>query len=159
MTKKVTNYTLKKATEHLFYEVWMFYKTLFLLRQPRNQIEINILLDAFAVHARNLFNFFYPKNNLKPDDMIVTDYLAKPRVFDLSKTKKSDLRFIVKKANKQVTHLTYARNRYSQKTKPWPFVEIGQKMHKTLSSFYNALPNPYKKWQYIIKLKKIMGEL
>ena len=156
MSKKITNYTLRKATEHLYYEAWMFYQTLVLLRHPRPQIEVNILLDAFVVHARNLFDFFYPKEHLKPDDMIVTDYLLKPKIFNSSKIKKSELLFIVRKADKQLAHLTYARNRYNQKTKPWPFVDIGRKMHKTLSSFYYALPNSYRKWSHIVALKKVI---
>lgn len=156
MSRKITNYALRKAAEHLFYETWMFYQTLVLLRQPRQQIEINILLDAFAVHTRNLFDFFYPKEHIKPDDMVVTDYLEKPKVFNTSKTKKSELLFIVRKADKQVAHLTYARNRYNQKTKPWPFVEIGRKMHKTLGAFYDVLPKSYKKWLHIIELKKVI---
>lgn len=156
MNRKITNYTLKKAAEHLFYEAWMFYQTLVLLRQPRQQIEVNILLDAFVVHARNLFDFFYPKRHSKPDDMVVTDYLPKLKVFNVGKTKKRDLLFVVRKADKQVAHLTYARNRYNQKTKSWSFVDIGRKMHKTLSAFYNTLPNPYKKWLHFVKLKRVI---
>lgn len=156
MNRKITNYALRKAAEHLYYEAWMFYQTLVLLRQPRHQIEVNILLDAFVVHTRNLFDFFYPKEHLKPDDMVVADYLLKPKVFNAGKIKKSELLFIVRKADKQLAHLTYARNRYNQKTKPWPFVDIGRKMHKTLSSFYDALPSSYRKWSYIIKLKTVI---
>lgn len=156
MSKKITNYTLRKAAEHLLYEVSMFYQTLVFLRKPRHQIEVNILLDGFAVHTRNLFDFFYPKEHLKPDDMVVTDYLVRLKVFNSGKTKKSELLFIVRKADKQVAHLTYARNRYNQKTKSWPFVDIGRKMHNTLSSFYDALPNSYRKWSHIVELKKVI---
>lgn len=156
MIRKITNYTLRKATEHLYYEAWMFYQTLVLLRQSRQQIEVNILLDVFVVHTRNLFDFFYPKKHSKPDDMVVTDYLPKLKVFNMDKTKKNDLLFVVRKADKQVAHLTYARNRYNQKTKSWSFVDIGRKMHKTLSAFHNALPDPYRKWFHIVKLKKVI---
>ena len=156
MNRRITKYTLKKAAEHLFYEAWMFYQTLVLLTKPQHQLEVNILLDAFAIHARNLFDFFYPKQHFKPDDMVVSDFVTKPKVFNAGKTKKRDLVFVIRKADKQVAHLTYARNRYNQKTKPWPFVDIGRKMHKTLSAFYDALPDSYKKWQYIIELKKVI---
>ena len=156
--RNISKYTLKKATEHIFYEAWMFYETLVPLTKAKNQIEINILLDAFSIHARNLFDFLYPKDHSKKDDILVYDYLNSKRGFDNGKTKKKDLLFIVRKTDKQVAHLTYARNRYNSKTKPWSFVEIGRKMHKTLESFYNNLPGSYKEWDYIRKLKKVIDD-
>lgn len=156
MNRIITKHSLKKSTEHLYYEAWMFYQTLIPLTQSRHQIEVNILLDAFAVHTRNLFDFFYPKQHYKSDDMLVTDFINKPRFFNANKTKKKDLIFIVRKTDKQVAHLTYTRNRFNKKTKPWPFIEIGRKMHKTLSAFYDVLPKSYKKWAHIIELKKVI---
>lgn len=156
MPRNITNYTLKKATEHVFYEAWMFFQTLTLLTKSKNQIEVNILLDAFSIHARNLFDFFYPKAHAKDDDILVYDYINDKGNFDKQKTKKKDLMFIVRKADKQVAHLTYTRNGYNSKTKPWPLGEIGKKMHKTLESFYNNLPNSYRKWDYIVRLKEII---
>lgn len=134
----------------------MFYQTLALLTSPRHQLEVNILLDAFTIHARNLFNFFYSKKHANPDDILVFDYIKNCKVFNVHKTKKKDLMFIVRKTDKQTSHLTYTRNRYNSKTKPWPFLEIGRKMHKTLGSFYNNLPDSYKSLPYIIKLKKVI---
>lgn len=156
MSRKITDYALRKATEHFCYEAVMFYHTIVLLRQQQDQTERNILLDAFVVHTRNLFDFLYPKEGVKPDDMLVTDYIDKCRAFNANKTRKKDLKFIVRKADKQVAHLTYTRNRYNQKTKSWSFVDIGRKMHKTLSAFYNALPDSYKKWPYFIELKRVI---
>lgn len=164
MKRKITKYTLEKATEHLYYEAKTFYQTLellklALLKQPRCQTEVNILLDAFAIHTRNLFDFFYPKKNFKPDDMLVSHYVDKPSNYGRNKTKKKDLRFILRKVDKQVVHLTYARNRYNPKTKPWPYVDIGEKMSKTLIAFYEALPNSYKNWNNIKKLKEVINSL
>ena len=72
-------YTLKKASEHIYYEAWMFFNTSYLLSNVTDQTDINILLDAFAIHARNLFEFLYPKptNQRKPDDIVVYDYINK----------------------------------------------------------------------------------
>lgn len=155
--RKITEYSLKKSTEHLSYEIWMFYETLNSLRYSKNQKDINILLDSFTIHTRNLFDFFYPRRkNFKKDDMVVTDFITKLKDFNSSKTKKRDLMFIIRKADKQVAHLTYTRNRYNSKTKPWPFIDIGRKMYKTLNIFYNSLPNQYKKWPYIIQIKSIL---
>ena len=159
MNRKITKYTLEKATEHLSYEISLFYQTLVFLTQPRPQIEVNILLDSFAIHTRNLFDFFYPKKNTKPDDMLVSDFIGKSSYFSRNKTKKKDLIFVVRKADKQVAHLTYARNRYNQNTKRWPFVAIGIKMIKTLNAFYKALPNSYKNWTDFKELKKVNDSL
>jgi hypothetical protein len=156
MTRKITTYTLKKSTEHLFYEAEMFCITLALLTQVNDQMNKNILLDGFVIHTRNLFDFLYPKRNIHKDDMVATDFLTHPKTFNISKTKKKDLMFIVGKANKQVAHLTYSRNRYSGRTKQWSYVFIGRKMLKTLCAFYNCLSTQYKGWPNIINLKKVI---
>lgn len=114
------------------------------------------MLDAFALHTRNLFDFFYPKKHRHSDDVIVNQYLTKSASFKVNKTKKKDLLFISKKTDKQVAHLTYSRNRYSVKTKPWQFQYIVEKMHNTIKAFYESLPDDYKKWRYFSNLKKLL---
>lgn len=164
MKRRITKESLKKATEHLLYETGMFYQTLALLTQPRHQFEVNLLLDSFALHSRNLFYFFYPiqkskknpKIKFKNDDMFAFDYIDKPGNFRRGKTKKKDLKLILRKVDKQVAHLTYARNRYNLKTKSWPFIDIGKKLTKTLAAFYDSLPYSYKNWDNIKKLKNII---
>jgi len=150
----MTRYKLRKATEHIYYEAWMFYQTLSLLKVSRNPIGRNILLDAFAIHTRNLFDFFYPKKTNRHDDMSVNDYVSDSSYFKSNRTPKRDLLFIVRKADKQVAHLTYIRNRYNKKSKNWPFLRIGQRMHKNLEAFYFSIPNSYRKWEYFIKFKE-----
>ena len=157
--KNITNYTLKKATEHIFYEAWMFFETIKILRKPISQISRNILLDAYAIHCRNLFLFLYPASKNQKDDILVNHYIEKKKEYNRNKTKRGELKFILKKANKQAAHLTYSRNRFGKKTKPWFFVDIGKKMHKSLVAFYEALPEPYQKWSYFIKLKKALNEV
>lgn len=163
--KNITKYALKKSTEHLFYETQMFYQTLIFLTQQRPQLEVNILLDSFAIHSRSLIYFFYPKKNIRPNDILVSDFINKSNIlnksskFNLGKTKKKDLKFIIKKVDKQVAHLTYNRNRYSIKNKLWPFYEIGKKMNKTLTSFFEILPESYKNWFYFKEIKKIIDSL
>jgi len=160
MKIKVSSYSLKKSTEHLLYEVWMFYQTLVLLTKPQDVVSRNILLDAFAIHTRNMFDFFYPKkpNMLKKDDMIVNDFMIDKRQFDHNKTSKRELFFIIRKADKQVAHLTYARNRYSAKNKSWHFVLIGRKFNNTLCAFYDSLAVNQQKWKKIVDLKTIIDK-
>ena len=155
MTRRITEYSLKKASEHVYYEAWMFFITAELLKVPRHQIEVNVLLDAFAIHTRNLFDFLYP---LKPrgDDIIAADFLEKKSLYRQSKTKKQELAFIQRKANKQVAHLTYARNRYSKKNKPWPFFKVERGMKKSLIAFYDSLPIKYQRWQNFKELNQLL---
>lgn len=150
---RITKYTLRKSTEHLYYEADNFFTTLVLLTKVSNQMQINILLDAFAIHTRNLFDFFYPKEVIRTNDMFATDFSINLKTFNISKTRKKDLAFVIRKTDRQVVHLTYARNRYSKRTKPWRFVDIGRKMHKTLCAFYDSLPTQYRNWPNIKKLK------
>jgi len=157
--RKITKYTLKKASEHIYYEVLMFNQTLELLIQKKPQIEINILLDSFAIHARNLLDFFYPKDSARIDDLLVFDFIDKLFYYNRNKTKKKELIFISRKVDKQVAHLTYTRNRYNQNTKAWPFVDISRKINKTLKAFYYSLPDSYKNWRYFQELKKVIDLL
>ena len=157
-SRKISNYSLKKASEHVLYEVWMFFQTLELLLHNPNQLEINILLDAFAIHTRNLFDFLYPKRNYKKDDIIIYDYIINRKNYERNKTLKVDLKFIVRKADKQVAHLTYSRNKYNTKTKPWAFLEIGRKMHLTLSAFCKSLDKRQQQISNFLKLKSILDK-
>ena len=159
MCKTHSEYTLKKSTEHLYYEIDMFYTTLLSLTSVKNQVEVNVLLDAFAIHTRNLFDFFYPKKSNRDDDMIVTDFPINLSKFNRLKIKREDLLFVVKKTDKQVAHLTYARNRYSRKSKSWPFLDIGRKMYKNIYAFYDTLPNNYKNLPNIRCIKNVLDQL
>lgn len=157
--RQISNYTLKKASEHVYYEAWMFYETIQSLVNTKDQALINVSLDAFAIHCRNLLDFLYPKTNTRPDDIIVSDYIDDSDLYENHRTPKSDLRFVIRKTDKQVAHLTYARNRYNSKTKPWPLISIGEKFHKTLSAFYDALSENRKSWPYFVMLKQMLNNI
>jgi len=155
--KSQTNHTLRKSAEHIYYETWMFYITLVQLTKPRSQIEVNILLDDFAIHTRNLFEFFYPPKKKKyPDDMSVYDYIGYSKVYASKKTKKKELLFVKRKTDRQVVHLTYKRNHYNKNTKMWPFTNIGKKVYKTVDAFYESLSTNQKKWLHFVELKKVI---
>lgn len=156
--RKITKYTLKKASEHVYYEVWMFYETLAILTNPIDQLTMNIVLDAFAIHCRNVFDFLYPKKTTKPDDIIVTDYISENKQYSKNITKKSELKFVIRKADKQVVHLTYSRNKYNSTTKPWPFADIGRKMWKSLNAFYISMPKGNQGFPHFIHLRSVLDK-
>lgn len=159
-----SEYTLKKASEHIYYEAWMLFETAAMLMQPHSQRDTNILLDAFAVHTRNLFEFLYPKEGLarkkkqpKDSDILVTDYIVKKRYYRDNRPSKKELEFVLRKANKQVSHLTYTRNRYTANNKPWPFVQITNNIHQALVTFYAALPPGSQRWPYFVQLNELLA--
>jgi len=154
--RKISEYTLKKASGHIYYEVEMLFMTMRLLLTSRDQIFINALLESFLIHSRNLLDFLYPKLEPKSDDILVYDYIQYKKLYNINKTKKKELNFITRRANKQLVHLTYSRNKFGEKRKQWRFVDISNKMRKTLIAFYDALPEKYKRWPHFVQLKKIL---
>lgn len=84
-------------------------------------------LEVFAIHARNLNEFFGKKNQrreyMKPADF-VTDW-SHPYAFDQD---------VADRANLQVAHLTYEREAPHEKTN-WPVVRIVEKLKAPCLSF------------------------
>ncbi|MCL5772386.1 MAG: hypothetical protein M1479_08960 [Actinobacteria bacterium] len=154
--RNIEKSVLEKTSEHLFYEVYMFKKTIDMLKNTQPLTINNLLIESFAIHFSNLFDFFYPRENIVDDDVIVSDFIDNLNDFDIKKNKKEEFQVEISKVNKQLTHLTYARNSYDEKTKKWNFIDIGLKMNKTLIAFYELLPNTYKNWNYFKELKKII---
>lgn len=121
-----------------------------------DQTEINIHLDAFAIHARNLFEFLYPKKPGKTE-VAVGDYIEEYGKYRINKTKKRELKTVWSKTSRQVAHLTYRRNRYSGISKAWIYGKVAKDMHETLVAFYEALPSAYKQWPWFLELKNLLG--
>ena len=136
----------KKAVEHIVYEIMMFNGTSIKLDSGiQDQFEINTLLESFAIHSRNLFDFFYTKKKYE-DDMSADDFIIKKKEFKLRRTKKRVLANLTNKANKQIAHLTYSRNNYNPSTKGWNVSTITKNMHNTIVSFLSCLEPRKKEW-------------
>jgi hypothetical protein len=43
--------------------------------KPRDQFEANLKVEGFALHLKNLIEFFYPSNP-QADDVLAADYVA-----------------------------------------------------------------------------------
>ncbi|MEN9406914.1 MAG: hypothetical protein RLZZ455_130 [Candidatus Parcubacteria bacterium] len=135
----------KKAVEHIVYEIMMFNAaSLQLMPPPSNQLQTNILLESFAIHSRNLFDFFYTKP--KKDDISAGDYLSRKKEFILKRTKKKVLKNLTRKTNKQIAHLTYSRNNYNSHTKGWGVISINKFMNQTIIAFLECLERDQKDW-------------
>ena len=101
------------ALDHVLYEMQMLIHPLHALsRAGLHPSDASGWLEVFAIHARNLNEFFDPKNPgksyMRPDHFVEWSYAYG---FD---------RGLTGRASAQVTHLTYSRERPEEKT-PWPF--------------------------------------
>ena len=129
----------------------MFKATSALLSNVVEQVSKNVLLESFAIHARNLFDFFYKKRI--NDDIVAIDFISNKVKFRNDKSKKRNVQALVRKDNKQVSHLTYSRNNYNSRTKPWNVSSISFQINNTIDAFFNSLDEERKLW-FNLELKK-----
>lgn len=141
----------KKALEHIYYEFSTLCECVNRLAEDVEQSEKNILLDSFAIHARNLYYFFY--STPKQDDISIEHYLQGITEHLIPK---GDLEKIVSKGNKQVAHLTYSRNNYGFDEKKWIIGDIFPKLVENMQIFTINLPNEYKDSEYVEYLNKML---
>lgn len=120
---------LKNISHHLWYEFTMFSElTQELGKGYLPSIINNALLESFALHARNLIDFLYAEDP-SSDDVYAGDFFPckedwvkiRPQITPL-------LEKVKKRANKEVSHLTYLRIKVTQEEKKWHFVKIFQEM-------------------------------
>lgn len=151
---------LEKIAEDVKYEINMFRRATKYLYCYSNKVNtnekdkflINILLESFAIHAYNLYKFFYQgerekKNNRqinrKSSDVIAEDFHIRRRFFRNNRTPKRKLKIIENKRNKQIAHLTYNRIYRNKRTKPWNFGLISKYMEQTIKAFIDSLPDKH----------------
>ena len=150
--KQVTR--IKKTAKVVVYEIRMFRETAKALSLPGvNNFQNNVLLESFAIHAYNLYRFFYQgevekrgkfKIYRKDSDIIAEDFKIQKQQFRNERTRKRDLEPIIVKRNKQLAHLTYNRIYRNKATKPWQFGKISAFMEQTIAAFLNSLPEENK---------------
>jgi|GEM_PF-4159624 len=140
---------LKKAAEHLAYEMWMLdycYKQLTEIdanKGEANKALHDVFLDAFVIHSENLFHFYYYGE--KDTDIVVQHFLSCDSLTDFRKkrVKKKEIdeiADITAKRNKQVAHLTWERvDKYKGEEKCWSYKEIYLVLKKNQEIFINRL--------------------
>lgn len=142
--KKIDNITLEKGVEHIEYEIDMFRATYNVLLKPYDHDKMplinNALVESFAIHIRNLYEFFYNDvGDSKKDTILATHYLDDPRAYRQKRTPKEEISFVQKKANKEIAHLTYERTKIDAIDKRWPTSLLVEKLEKTISAFLDEL--------------------
>jgi hypothetical protein len=140
--KARTREELIEAANHLHYEIWMFKSLARALGTGafRNSVINNALLESFTVHARILLDFLFA-DKPKEDDVIAEDFFKDPDEWRIARRSKSEtLQKVHKRVGKEVAHLTYARQKVTSQTKPWPFMEIAKDTSEVFSLFLSIVP-------------------
>ncbi len=176
MVKKYTEDNLKKASDHLFYEIWMMSRLVSILEGQTNpqpastltshthapetkllfrstgiirtsqsgadddvlRVTNNPLIEAFGIHIRALLDFFYTKG--RDDDVVAVHFFSSPSVWENARPPKGkeDLKKIKDRVNKEIAHLTYARQK--ARSKLWLFREIQNDLDKIIEAFLSLVP-------------------
>ncbi|HDD54633.1 MAG: hypothetical protein DRI65_15935 [Chloroflexota bacterium] len=140
--KKRSDEELNQASEHLYYEYWMFV-TLANVQSTgafgKGAIN-NALLEAFTIHTRSILDFLY-RDESRDDDVLAIDFFDTPDEWiSIRPEKSSTLQSIHKRVGKEVAHLTYTRQEISPEDKNWPFLEIANDVEAVFSEFLNLVP-------------------
>jgi hypothetical protein len=103
------------------------------------QVTNNALIEAFAIHIRSLLDFFYAKG--QDDDVSAEHFFSSAAMWENIKPPKTkeEVKTIKVRVNKEIVHLTYARQ--DVKSKVWPFIEIQDDLNKAISIFTKTVPN------------------
>jgi hypothetical protein len=120
------------ALDHALYEIEMLTHALLALNRlgVATTADGSGWLEVFAVHARNLNEFFAKEEErgvyMKPHHFVMWTYSY---TFDSS---------LARRASSQVAHLTYDRERPEEKTS-WPFAEHFRSLREQVLPFLQAV--------------------
>jgi hypothetical protein len=140
---------LKAIVPHVQYEMDVFFAAARLLdpNLPEDWELRSLLIEGFALHARNLFLFFYGDDKARPDDVLAEDFFDSPKVWREARPRfPKPLAVLAVRVAKEVAHLTYARAQVRQEEKGWNIRQITELMSLILARFVNKLPPDRRAW-------------
>ncbi len=134
--------TLKAAAKEIVqYEIDEFRRAVSEINAGFDPQRANQLTESLALHAVNLYDFFYRKRK-EDDDLIADDFIEDG--FHSNKTPKKDLKILVHKRI-QLCHLSLKRLEFTGESKSWK-EELASNMEKTILAFRDSLPERRKDW-------------
>jgi hypothetical protein len=145
--KRRSDEDLVAISEHLLYEIDLLYKTARVLAtfghaQDSKAIIIrNALLESFAIHTRNLIDFFY-QDKPNSDQVIAQDFFDNGDLWVQQRPTKSQ--FLKKtsiRVHKEVAHLSYDRLKVTSEKKEWKWINIAAEIGKVLKKFHELVPD------------------
>jgi hypothetical protein len=125
---------LDYSEEHLLYELHIFRWVAENLPADKGFL-LSALLESFAIHLRNLIDFFYtPPSNARNDDLVAADFFDSPGPWNPGPIPKS-LSDARERANKEISHITYKRKNATDPTKHWPVADLFNEIQSVAQSF------------------------
>ena len=125
---------LDYSEEHLLYELHIFRWVAENLPADKGFL-LSALLESFAIHLRNLIDFFYtPPGKVRDDDLVAADFFDSPSAWDPGAITKS-LADARERANKEISHITYKRKTATDPSKPWPVADLFKEIHSVAQKF------------------------
>jgi hypothetical protein len=113
-TGKLTSEKLKEySKEHILYEIEMLLFTgSFPIPPETNQYLVNIILESFTIHLRNVITFLYPTDSKKPTDVCAYHFFSPPNPGsweNICPVLSQSLENARKRAHKEIGHITTER--------------------------------------------------
>jgi hypothetical protein len=118
---------LATFSEHVLYEMAMLVGIPRKFDTSQDDVTRNALLESFAIHARQLVNFFY--DHAEAGEIVASDYFDDPiREWKMVRGKEeSDLKGMVNRVSVEIAHLTLKR---LEKKKDWNLLSIVKEIER-----------------------------
>lgn len=139
-----TDAYLLEYSEHVHYEIDMFFETVEVRSRPafnewtlsllgHPQRMNNALIESFVVHLRNLIDFLYLPS--KGTDVVAEDFVPAPGWAGIRPQISPVLATAKTRANKEISHLTTDRLSGAPPEKVWDFVGLAAEIRPLLVLF------------------------
>ena len=142
MKKDVTTLTdvQKKEflAEHFRYEVDMLRYSADKLKQLEGKggVEMNMVVETFLFHARNLIEFFYNDSKKYPSDARAYDFFEHKEVWEQTRPPKSnEMDKVITRSGREMAHLTYLRISGTPPEKSWDCGQLTNEILEAVSTF------------------------
>lgn len=114
----------------------------------------NALLESFAIHLRQLLDFFYRTSKVKQDDVLAMDYFAEnPELWSeaISELPEIDYQAIKDRVSQLVAHLTYKRDEILRTQRAWEVTEYKSHVLSVTRAFYASVDKSLlsDRWDYL----------
>jgi len=139
--RKTPDDELRKASEHLYYEIWMLNETV-KISCPDNPVINNCIIESFGIHARCIRDFLFNTSAGK-DDVLAIDYFDNTqewRQYINKKTAALNKINKIRRVNKELVHLTYTRTDIKPDEKGWEKEEIVKEINALFKQFLKRVP-------------------
>jgi len=112
--------------------------------QTVDRNNVNMALETFLLHARNLVEFFYTKHKKYSTDVRALDFFENKGSWIGSRPNLTgSLTKIRERAGKELAHLTYKRISGTPPEKDWSTGETVEDLVKVINIFLDRLPPKY----------------